>query len=178
MFSGALSAASIGPQGVERNRGQFPRGVLYASDAGGAFTALTTEGLEFRHAGRKIVARFDGASFSQCQPGSTQQGTKNYLNLTPPISGVPVYDSVVCHEIYPGIDWVLRSTERGLEQLTGRGSRTAHRHWSSSGYRRHNYDHFTYLGTQSSPFDSTDCFRVVINTENGNESTALINRGG
>lgn len=58
---------------------------------------------------------FEGASFSHCQPDSAQQSTTNYLNLTPPVSGVPVYASVVCHNIYPGIDWVLHSNERSLE---------------------------------------------------------------
>jgi uncharacterized protein (TIGR03437 family) len=110
-----LCTASGVPQLIEPNRGQFPAHVLYASDTGGAITALTSEGLEFRYAGKTIVVRFNGASFSHCGPDFARQSTTNYLNLRPAISGVPAYASIVCHEIYPGIDWRLRLTERGLE---------------------------------------------------------------
>ncbi len=99
----------------EVNRGQFPSDVYFLAKNGAVSTAVTRSGIVFRGYDEKISLRLDRALIRQCKPASAMESESHYLAVSPPISHVPQYSSIVCPDIYHGIDWVLRTTNGSLE---------------------------------------------------------------
>jgi uncharacterized protein (TIGR03437 family) len=100
---------------LEPNRGQFSAGVQFLSKIGAVSMAITNSGIAFRGNGERMAFLMDRAQLNRCDPASAEQSEANYLARTPLISSVPRYTSVVCREIYPGVDWVVRSSAGSIE---------------------------------------------------------------
>ncbi len=99
---------------LEANRGQFYSGIRFAAQNGNISTAITDSGIVFRGKHQEISLLAE-RPLASCLPTSPLQGETNYLARTPPLSHVPQYSSVTCRNVYPGIDWVFRSTGSSLE---------------------------------------------------------------
>src|SRR5690242_11849378 len=90
----AAMAAAPGPL-LEVNRGQFSPGVAFRAKAQGVAIDITASGLVFRAPAGRIGLHFDGARASTCAPLGKAQSQSNYLAVTPPITDVPLYSSIV-----------------------------------------------------------------------------------
>ena len=110
-FASALATGSA----LEVNRGQFASDVLFVANNGSASTAITASGIAFRSRGQNISLRLDRARLDECASDSPLESEANHLGHTPPLLHVPGYSSVICRDIYPGIDWLIRTTGGRVE---------------------------------------------------------------
>ena len=110
----ATPASASGPL-LEANRGQFRPDVEFRAKSNGIAVDIHATGLAFRGRAGRIGLHFDGARARRCVPLGESESQSNYLAATPPILGVPEYSSIVCRQIYPGVDWVVRIADGALE---------------------------------------------------------------
>jgi hypothetical protein len=110
-FASALAAGSA----LEVNHGQFAPEVRFAASSGAASTAITGSGIAFRSRRPNIALRLDYAWLDACASDSPVESDVNHLELEPPLLHVPLYSSVVCHSVYPGIDWIVRTNGSRVE---------------------------------------------------------------
>lgn len=111
----AATAASANSPLLEPNRGQFRPGVEFRAQSPGIAVDINASGLMLRGRAGRIGLHFEGAHARTCAPLGESESQSNYLAATPPILRVPEYSSIICREVYPGIDWVVRSTDGVLE---------------------------------------------------------------
>ncbi len=126
--------------GFIANRGQFPEPVTFAAHDGPATLLMTLDGLTVqlvdrgslpRHdssslksghlgpaalhrTGTNIRLRFEGCSLLRAESVEPPVATLNYLNRGPAgssITGVPIYRSLQCGQVLPGLD--LSATAQG-----------------------------------------------------------------
>jgi uncharacterized protein (TIGR03437 family) len=100
---------------LEANRGQFPPDVYFLARSGAVSTAVTSSGIVFRGFRERISLRLDSALLGKCGASSPVAGEAHYLALSPPITHVPLYPSIACRDIYPGIDWVVHTDAGSVE---------------------------------------------------------------
>jgi hypothetical protein len=110
-----LAALVVGGPLFEENRGQFSSNVRFLANNGAVSVAITDSGIAFRGYGGEIRLRMDSARMNGCRPDSEKKSEANYLALNPPVASVPRYTSVICREIYPGIDWLIRDSGGSVE---------------------------------------------------------------
>jgi uncharacterized protein (TIGR03437 family) len=100
---------------IEANRGQFPSDVRFLTRNTAVSTAITSSGITFENHHQRLSLRLNKAFLTQCAPASKVESEAHYPVHTPPISNVPEYSSVLCRDVYPGIDWVFRTTNGSIE---------------------------------------------------------------
>ena len=110
----ASPAWATGPF-LEPNFGQFRPDVEFRAQTAGTAVDIDASGMIFRGPTGHLALNFKGGRPPRCAPIGTIEGHSNYLAVNPPISDVPEYSSVICREIYPGIDWVVRAATGTLE---------------------------------------------------------------
>ncbi len=111
----ALSSVRADNSKFELNRGQFAPDVSFSNNERKVSTAITQTGMRFRGKHQDISLTFEGARLDRCGPNSPVETETNYLGVAPPLSHVPLYSSVVCPGIYPGIDWVVGIADGSIE---------------------------------------------------------------
>jgi uncharacterized protein (TIGR03437 family) len=107
---------SIASPVFEANRGQYQTSVEYVARSATSSTAVKRSGLETRAGRDSVSIRYVSPSNAECGPEFPFRSEANYLNLSPAVTHVPQYPSVICRHLYPGIDWAIRAVGGSIEQ--------------------------------------------------------------
>ncbi|MEO8369547.1 MAG: hypothetical protein ABI806_10125, partial [Candidatus Solibacter sp.] len=121
-LSRVLFAASPGPEALPfffvPNRGQASADVRYMTRGSGLTVQLRASEIELRVAGRTVSLRFEGANpESSIESGSPLQGRANFFYGGPSEwrTDIPLFNSVLYRDLYPGIDLRYAGAGRNLK---------------------------------------------------------------